>query len=50
MKACPIVFTHPNEAQALHGLGPKLCARLTDRLREHCADNDLPMPTLSRKS
>ncbi|MCJ1392054.1 Crossover junction endonuclease mus81 [Xylographa bjoerkii] len=49
MKACPIVFTHPNEAQALHGLGPKLCARLTDRLREHCTDNGLPMPTLSRQ-
>ncbi|MCJ1402557.1 Crossover junction endonuclease mus81 [Xylographa trunciseda] len=49
MKACPIVFTHPNEAQALHGLGPKLCAKLTDRLREHCTDNGLPMPTLSRK-
>ncbi|MCJ1386291.1 Crossover junction endonuclease mus81 [Xylographa soralifera] len=50
MKACPIVFTHPNEAQALNGLGPKLCERLTDRLREHCTDNGLPMPTLSRKS
>ena len=50
MKACPIVWNHPNEAQALKGLGPKLCARLTDRLREHCTDNGLPMPTLSRKS
>ncbi|MCJ1418884.1 Crossover junction endonuclease mus81 [Xylographa parallela] len=49
MKACPIVWNHPNEAQALKGLGPKLCARLTDRLREHCTDNGLPMPTLSRK-
>ncbi|MCJ1286958.1 Crossover junction endonuclease mus81 [Xylographa opegraphella] len=49
MKACPIVWTHPNEAQALRGLGPKVCARLTDRLREHCTDNGLPMPTLSRK-
>ncbi|MCJ1292875.1 Crossover junction endonuclease mus81 [Xylographa carneopallida] len=49
MKACPIAFTHPNEAQALNGLGPKLCERLADRLREHCTDNGLPMPPLSRK-
>lgn len=44
MKACPIAFHHPSEAQQLHGLGPKLCERLTSRLKDHCAENGLPMP------
>lgn len=49
MKACPLTFSHPSEAQQLHGLGPKLCDRLTERLKAHCADNGLPMPELPHK-
>lgn len=44
MKACPLVFQHPSEAQQLNGLGPKLCDRLTEKLKTHCAENGLPMP------
>ncbi|KAI9368357.1 crossover junction endonuclease mus81 [Aspergillus egyptiacus] len=44
MKACPLVFQHPSEAQQLNGLGPKLCQRLTDNLKDYCAANGLPMP------
>ena len=44
MKACPLTFSHPSEAQQLHGLGPKLCDRLTDELTKHCAANGLPPP------
>src|SRR5271170_4512797 len=50
MKACPLHFNHPSEAQQLHGLGPKLCDRLTDKLRAHCAANGLPMPQLPHQS
>jgi crossover junction endonuclease MUS81 len=46
MKACPLKFDHPSQAQQLHGLGPKLCDRLADKLRAHCAANGLPMPCL----
>lgn len=49
MKACPLKFDHPNEAQQLHGLGPKLCERLADKLKAHCAANGLPMPQLRDK-
>ena len=49
MKACPLTFNHPSEAQQLHGLGPKLCDRLTERLNQHCAENGLPMPKIRRK-
>lgn len=49
MKACPLVFSHPSEAQQLFGLGPKLCDRLTDNLKEHCTANGLPMPELPHK-
>ncbi|KAL1990910.1 hypothetical protein VTN49DRAFT_5913 [Thermomyces lanuginosus] len=44
MKACPLKFNHPSEAQQLNGLGPKLCERLTQKLKEHCERNGLPMP------
>ncbi|KAJ5792791.1 DNA-directed DNA polymerase family X beta-like N-terminal [Penicillium pulvis] len=44
MKACPLEFQHPSEAQQLNGLGPKLCDRLTDKLKAHCEENGLPMP------
>ncbi|KAI9824292.1 MAG: Crossover junction endonuclease mus81 [Phylliscum demangeonii] len=47
MKACPIAFAHPAEAQQLSGLGPKLCDRLSAKLKEHCAAHGLPMPDIS---
>ncbi|MCJ1463592.1 Crossover junction endonuclease mus81 [Pseudocyphellaria aurata] len=50
MKACPLTFNHPSEAQQLQGLGPKLCDRLTERLKAHCTANGLLMPKVSRKS
>ena len=49
MKACPLHFEHPSEAQQLHGLGPKLCDRLTDNLKAHCSENGLPMPKRSHR-
>lgn len=48
MIACPITFKHPSEAQQLSGLGPKLCDRLADKLKEHCEENGLPMPKKGR--
>ncbi|KAJ5692846.1 hypothetical protein N7462_002269 [Penicillium macrosclerotiorum] len=47
MKACPLAFEHPSQAQQLNGLGPKLCDRLTEKLKAHCEQNGLPMPELS---
>ncbi|PLB53107.1 endonuclease MUS81 [Aspergillus steynii IBT 23096] len=44
VKACPLVFQHPSEAQQLNGLGPKLCDRLTEKLKAHCSENGIPMP------
>ncbi|OGE50744.1 hypothetical protein PENARI_c016G11586 [Penicillium arizonense] len=44
MKACPLEFQHPSQAQQLNGLGPKLCDRLTDKLKAYCEENGLPMP------
>lgn len=50
MKACPLVFQHPSEAQQLNGLGPKLCDRLTDKLRGYCVQNGLPEPEAPHQS
>ncbi|KAL2256537.1 hypothetical protein VTK26DRAFT_1522 [Humicola hyalothermophila] len=44
LKACPITFEHPSSLQQLKGFGPKLCERLTEKLRKHCEENGLPMP------
>ncbi|KAJ5174639.1 Crossover junction endonuclease mus81 [Penicillium canariense] len=44
MKACPLAFEHPSQAQQLNGLGPKLCDRLTEKLKAYCQENGLPMP------
>ena len=49
MKACPLQFQHPSQAQQLNGLGPKLCDRLTDKLKAHCDENGLPMPAPPEK-
>ena len=48
MKACPLTFSHPSEAQQLDGIGPKICDRLTERLTEHCEANGLPPPKKPR--
>jgi crossover junction endonuclease MUS81 len=50
MKACPTTFAHPSEAQILNGLGPKLCDRLTDKLKKYNADHGLPMPEKPHKA
>lgn len=44
LKSCPLPFQHPSEAQQLHGFGPKLCGRLTEKLAKYCRENGLPMP------
>lgn len=44
MKACPLEFQHPSQAQQLNGLGPKLCDRLTEKLKDYCGEHGLPMP------
>jgi crossover junction endonuclease MUS81 len=49
MKAHPDAFEHPNQAEQLNGLGPKLCKRLTAKLEEYCNENGLPMPEEPRK-
>lgn len=49
MKACPLRFDHPSEAQQLNGLGPKLCDRLADKLKQFCDENGIPMPPKRRK-
>lgn len=49
MKACPLTFSHPSEARQLHGLGEKLCDRLTAKMKTHCEENGLPMPKRARK-
>ena len=49
MKACPLPFDHPSEAQQLNGLGPKLCDRLTEKLKAHCQEQELPMPEMPHK-
>jgi crossover junction endonuclease MUS81 len=49
LKSCPLPFTHPSEAQQLTGFGPKLCSRLTDKLKEYCTEHDLPMPEMPQK-
>ena len=49
MIACPLEFSHPSEAQKLSGLGPKLCERLADKLKEYCEQNGLPMPQKSSR-
>ncbi|KAJ5103491.1 hypothetical protein N7532_004020 [Penicillium argentinense] len=44
MKACPLKFDHPSQAQQLNGLGPKLCDRLTEKLKAWCQENGETMP------
>ena len=49
LKACPLAFEHPSEAQQLHGFGPTLCKRLTDKLQDYCKENGFPMPEQSKR-
>lgn len=49
LKSCPITFQHPSQLQQLKGFGPKLCQRLTDKLKAHCEENGLPMPRATRR-
>lgn len=49
LKACPIHFEHPSEAKQLKGLGDKLCARLTDKMTQHCQAVGIPMPPMPHK-
>ncbi|KAK5624374.1 hypothetical protein RRF57_000090 [Xylaria bambusicola] len=48
LKACPVTFKHPSQLQQLKGFGPKLCDRLTEKLKKHCEENGLPMPKRPR--
>ena len=50
MKACPVLLQHPSQAEQLYGVGPKLCERLTERMKTHCRQNGLSMPVNPRKS
>jgi crossover junction endonuclease MUS81 len=48
MRACPIPFAHPSEAQQLAHIGPKLVERLTTAMTEYCITNGLPAPVKPR--
>ncbi|KAM5482032.1 Crossover junction endonuclease mus81 [Microsporum audouinii] len=50
LKACPLEFSHPSEAQQLTGLGPRMCDRLTEKLKEYCQEHGLPMPEPPQKA
>lgn len=49
LKSCPITFQHPAQLQQLKGFGPKLCDRLSEKLKAHCQENGLPMPQATRR-
>jgi crossover junction endonuclease MUS81 len=49
LKSCPFPFTHPSEAKQLINIGDKLCKRLTDKMKEFCEENGLPMPQIPKK-
>jgi crossover junction endonuclease MUS81 len=49
LKACPTTFEHPSEAKQLQGFGPKICDRLTDKLKQYSHDNGLPMPEIPQR-
>ena len=50
LKSCPLHFEHPSEAQQLNGFGPKLCDRLTDKLKKHCEDEEIRMPQMPHRN
>jgi crossover junction endonuclease MUS81 len=46
LKSCPLPFDHPSQASQLNGIGPKLCERLTAKLKEYCEQEGIPMPQM----
>jgi crossover junction endonuclease MUS81 len=48
MRDCPIAFAHPSEAKSLKGIGDTLCRTLEKKLKEHCEENGLPIPTVPK--
>lgn len=44
MSDCPYEVGHPSQAQQLHGIGPKLSARLEARMTAYCKQNNVSMP------
>ncbi|GAA5924700.1 hypothetical protein JCM1841_006389 [Sporobolomyces salmonicolor] len=44
LRECPVSFTHPDQALQLSGVGPKIVKYITDKLREKCEKEGLPMP------
>ena len=48
LKACPLAFDHPSQVQQLKGFGPKLCQRLTERMKKHCEETGTRMPKRPR--
>lgn len=49
LKACPLAFQHPSQVIQLTGFGPKLCDRLTEKMKKHCEENGEEMPTIPKK-
>jgi len=48
MRACPVAFSHPSEAQQLSGIGPAIVERLTRAYEAYCREHDLPAPVRPR--
>ncbi|KAK3334949.1 ERCC4 domain-containing protein [Neurospora tetraspora] len=44
LKSCPLTFQHPSELKVLKGFGDGITSRLTDKLKQYCEENGLPMP------
>ncbi|GAA5876587.1 hypothetical protein JCM1840_000818 [Sporobolomyces johnsonii] len=44
LRECPVSFAHPDQALQLSGVGPKIVKYITDKLREKCEKEGLPMP------
>ncbi|KAJ4418134.1 Crossover junction endonuclease mus81 [Neurospora sp. IMI 360204] len=44
LKSCPLTFQHPSELTVLKGFGDGITSRLTDKLKQYCEENGLPMP------
>lgn len=49
LKGCPLQFQHPSQVIQLTGFGPKLCDRLTERMKKHCEENGEEMPAIPKK-
>ncbi|CAG8973296.1 hypothetical protein HYALB_00000058 [Hymenoscyphus albidus] len=49
LRACPLRFEHPSQVIQLTGFGPKLCDRLTEKLRKYCEEEGIEMPAIPKK-